>query len=193
MRNCNFCGIKMVNAVHERWCKLNPNLESNRKQHAEKISIGASERTKKAWTEGKMNNRIHPHSSHLHTEATKKIIKEKALQYNHRRLVRSTRKYIKKDGTIVLLDSSWEEILAVRLDTLNILWDRPKPMKWIDKQNNIRNYFPDFYLPEYNLYLDPKNPEAMRQQKEKVDWLKENIKNLIFLENIEQIKSFLPQ
>ena len=32
----------------------------------------------------------------------------------------------------------------------------------------------------------------MKQQKEKVNWLKSNIDNLIFLESVEQIEKFCP-
>ena len=45
-------------------------------------------------------------------------------------------------------------------------------MKWIDKYGIERNYFPDFYLPLYDLYLDPKNKFAYKVQKEKIDILK---------------------
>ena len=53
-----------------------------------------------------------------HTEETKLKIQAKALASKHRRLLKSTRVYVKKDGTEVLLDSSWEELLAIRLDKL---------------------------------------------------------------------------
>lgn len=125
-----------------------------------------------------------------HSNETKEILREKALSSNHRRLVKSTRKYITKTGETILLDSSWEERLAKNLDNANISWIRPNPIKWIDKTGKQRNYFPDFYLIEYDLYLDPKNPAAMKQQREKVIWLKENIKNLIFLENEKDIDHF---
>ena len=127
-----------------------------------------------------------------HTEKTKALISEKARNSNHRRLVKSTRYYTKKNGDTILLDSSWEELLAKRLDALEIEWIRPESISWIDSSGKSRNYFPDFYLPEYDLYLDPKNPAAMLQQAEKIEWLKNNIKNLIFLENIIEIETFCP-
>lgn len=127
-----------------------------------------------------------------HTEESKKLISIKALKSNHRRLVKSVRDYIKNDGTVVKLDSSWEEELAKRLDYLNIEWIRPNPIKWIDKNNTERNYFPDFYLPKYDMYLDPKNPAAYKQQNEKVTWLKNNVKNLKFLLTINEIKNYTP-
>ena len=125
-----------------------------------------------------------------HSEKTKALMSAKALVSNHRRLVKSCRDYTTKSGEIVKLDSSWEEALAVVLDRDNINWIRPEPMKWIDKTGAQRNYFPDFYLPDYDLFLDPKNPEAAKQQNEKVTWLKTNVKNLVFLHTIEDINNF---
>lgn len=57
----------------------------------------------------------------------------------------------------VYLGSSYELSLAKSLDENSIIWCRPSPLKWIDKNNNERRYFPDFYLPDYDIYLDPKN------------------------------------
>jgi len=38
-----------------------------------------------------------------------------------------------------------------------VQWIRPKHVLYKDKLGNIRRYYPDFYLPEYDIYLDPKN------------------------------------
>jgi hypothetical protein len=54
------------------------------------------------------------------------------------------------------LDSTWELILANSLEKNNIIWQRPKRFIFSDG----RSYTPDFYLPEYNLYLDPKGLRA---------------------------------
>lgn len=64
------------------------------------------------------------------------------------------------------MDSSWEERLAKYLDSQNIQWTRPAPIHvTMDK---VRRYFPDFYLPKYDVYLDPKNKHAEKVQKEKL-------------------------
>jgi len=62
----------------------------------------------------------------------------------------------------ILLESSWELELANFLTINNIEWIRPKFIKWVDLEGSTRRYFPDFYLPKYDLYLDPKNPYAMK-------------------------------
>lgn len=56
----------------------------------------------------------------------------------------------------VWLESSYEYRVAVDLDKHNIKWSRPKYLPYTsgDKQ---RKYFADFYLEDYDVYLDPKN------------------------------------
>lgn len=67
----------------------------------------------------------------------------------------------------VPLDSSWELTIATLLDQCSIRWIRPKYIKY-NIDNKSRRYFPDFYLPEYDLYLDPKNPYGMKTDSEKM-------------------------
>lgn len=67
------------------------------------------------------------------------------------------------------MDSGWEVKLATYLDQRNICWVRPGPVFYIDEKGKRRPYFPDFYLPDFNVYLDPKNPIATKKQKNKLD------------------------
>ena len=55
-------------------------------------------------------------------------------------------------GKKFFFDSNWERVLADSLTENNIIWTRPS--KFI--LSNGRSYTPDFYLPEYDIYLDPK-------------------------------------
>jgi len=55
------------------------------------------------------------------------------------------------------LDSSYEVTVAKSLDENNIKWIRPKSIYYTDNTGKRRRYIPDFYLPDYNVYLDPKN------------------------------------
>jgi hypothetical protein len=78
----------------------------------------------------------------------------------------------------VKLSSRFEMIVAISLDENNIKWTRPSPLKYIDPTGKQRNYFPDFYLPEYNVYLDPKNdflinhvnPSTGFKDTDKISW-----------------------
>lgn len=57
------------------------------------------------------------------------------------------------------MDSRWEVDLAKWMDEKYILWERNRKYMflWVDENGNDRKYFPDFYLPSLNVYLDPKN------------------------------------
>jgi hypothetical protein len=68
----------------------------------------------------------------------------------------------------VLLESSWEIAVAEALISANIPWTRPEPLPWKDSMGVSHLYFPDFYIPEDDVYLDPKNPYCMSRDKEKI-------------------------
>lgn len=85
----------------------------------------------------------------------------------------------------VWLDSSYESILARELDKNNIEWIRPKALKWNDN-GNIRRYIPDFYLPKYNVYLDPKNDFLIKKDKRKIQLVSEhNLVRILVLNKSE--------
>lgn len=200
---CKWCGIffdKEINiSNHVRWCKENPSRDLYNKDISHLSTPDAVakriEAIKRAHADGKYKA-AHISATgkpgKLHTPESKELMRRKALASPHRRLRKSVRDYIKKDGTIVKLDSSWEEALAVRLDEINIEWIRPLPIKWIDENNIGHNYFPDFYLPNYDVYLDPKNPYAIKSQQKKLSLLTAQLKNLIIITSLEDCKIFTP-
>lgn len=72
----------------------------------------------------------------------------------------------------ILFDSSWEVTIAKLLDSLNISWIRPKDsLKWIDANGKTRKYFPDFYLEDFDVFLDPKNHIVVQRSKDKIEYL----------------------
>jgi hypothetical protein len=205
---CKHCSLSFdtlsisERANHTRWCINNParnqytadtekmrrgiTLESKRKQ---------IEGIKKAHSEGKYKDASKKayetkkkKGTHLHTKETKQLLREKALSSPHRRLKRGTVEY---NG--ILLDSLWELELAKRLDELKIKWVRPDPIPWVDNDGITHNYFPDFYLIEYDLYLDPKNPQAKKVQKKKLHCLFTQYKNIVIIGSLEECKNYFPR
>lgn len=87
--------------------------------------------------------------------------------------------YNKFEDKNVLLESSWEVRIANFLTDKNIKWIRPKFIKWQDSIGKTRRYFPDFYLVDYDIYLDPKNPYCLKRDEEKLNEVQKKIK-LIF-------------
>lgn len=188
-------------ANHSRWCDKNP----KRKDYVKTLenSVEAMNTARKEsgcynqYIKARLEGRLIPESPNKgnpgkflgkkHSKETKELIRKKALESPHRRLRRGIIEY---NG--VMLDSSWELALAERLDELEIKWERPEPLKWIDQDGLIHNYFPDFYLPEYDIYIDPKNPHAAEVQKKKIDILKSTYHNLIFIHDLTECKTFTP-
>ena len=205
LTGCKYCSITFnlltpsERANHSRWCDMNPKrseyVQKNNGSQFQTPEVIAKRTLgiKKAWADGKYAHVAHTGSKgYKHTNATLELLREKALASPHRRLVRSIRDYVKKDGTIIKLDSAWEEALAKRLDDLDLKWERPNAVKWVDSKGVTRNYFPDFYLIEYDIFLDPKNPYAIKAQQEKIDCLKIQLKNLKILTSLEECKNFKP-
>lgn len=87
-------------------------------------------------------------------------------------------------GRMLYVQSSYEYKCAEILDELNILWKRPKALKYILK-NREKNYYPDFYLTEYDIYLDPKNDFLITKDEEKIKQVEKqnNVRILILSEN----------
>lgn len=163
---CKFCGkiCKNPNSLrnHERLCPKNP----DRKYVSH--TIGNT-----AWNKGKTKDsdeRIRRYAetfskryvgteegkkilSHHHSEEFKKKMREIAFKRElggwH------TSKSIEYKG--VKLDSKYEYEVAKNLDESHIKWKRPSYMIWKDENGIKHRYYPDFYLPEFNVYLDPKN------------------------------------
>jgi len=180
-------------ANHTRWCDKNP----KRTEYASNLVVARESIS----DEGKKTNQFikakrlgheiisslkgRPGKSIQHTEETRKKMSISALNSNHRRLKKNTSVY---NG--ILMDSSWEVELAKRLDFLEINWIRPEPLKWKDVKGLTHNYFPDFYLTDFDIYLDPKNPHAFTVQKEKIEILNSTYDNIIWIKSLNECKNF---
>jgi hypothetical protein len=180
-------------ANHSRWCDSNPkkaayktNMQKAREAKTAEGRKRAADKLKKLHADG-----VYSHVDRknflgkTHSPETIERIREKALASNHRRLKKGIVEY---NG--VMLDSSWELALAKTLDKNNIKWVRPDPVKWTDESGIQHNYFPDFYLLDYDIYLDPKNPMAYNVQSSKISSLKQQMKNLFFLKTLEECVNF---
>lgn len=91
-----------------------------------------------------------------------------------------TSKTIEYNG--IKLDSQYEFIVANELDINSIKWERPTYFLWEDSNGLTHRYYPDFYLPEYNVYLDPKN-----------DYLINNVSARFGITDVEKIEKVQQQ
>ncbi len=61
-------------------------------------------------------------------------------------------------GNNVFLQSAYEVKCAQILNAHNLKWTRPSYFEYVlPNSNKTLKYYPDFYLPDLNVYLDPKN------------------------------------
>ena len=78
------------------------------------------------------------------------------------------RKYKSHNYKGIHLDSSYELKVAMSLDEHKINWIRPTFMWYVDENGNKRRYYPDFYLPDHDVYLDPKNDYLIKTDTAKI-------------------------
>jgi hypothetical protein len=97
--------------------------------------------------------------------------------------------YNPTEGKEVLLDSSWEVKTAELLIAKSIKWIRPPFIKWQDKKGKTRRYFPDFYLPDYDVYLDPKNPYCLTLDEEKIREISKQV--ILIVGSLDTIKDYI--
>lgn len=77
------------------------------------------------------------------------------------------------DGSV--FDSSWEFKIAEFLDFHNIKWIRGKVLEYEGEDLKKHKYFPDFYLPKFDLYVEPKNKYLLEREKHKINYFKTRI------------------
>ena len=88
----------------------------------------------------------------------------------------------------IKFESSWEVRLAKSLDKNSIKWNRPECLLWIDDNGQKHRYYPDFYLPDFSVYLDPKNPYVQKLDKRKFELVAEQNNVKLFMLNELQLE-----
>lgn len=79
----------------------------------------------------------------------------------------------------VKMDSNWEVKFASYLDDIAVRWIRPSFLLWVDAKGKRRRYYPDFFLPDLGLYVDPKNKFVASKQREKINAILKAYDNVI--------------
>lgn len=186
---CKFCGKVCKNANshrnHERLCPLNPdrNYVSHTIGHKgwnKGLTKETDERVKKygeTYSKRIQSGIIQKSfEGRHHTEEHKQKMRELAIQRHlggwH------TSKTIEYKG--IKLDSQYEYDVAKELDENQVKWQRPTYFLWEDTNGVRHRYYPDFYLPEYNVYLDPKNDYLINNKSKRF--------GITDLEKIEKVK-----
>lgn len=174
---CSFCNkeYKRISDQHqhERWCKQNPNHQIKKSPAQSEKWLEAMHNRKGKGTnqftkakelglpvpEGTMKGKPSIMLGKHHTEESKKKLSEsmrKMIQDGNRSYSFLHRKSYLFEGN--RLDSSYELTVAKELKDHNINFEiHPNGLIYTDGEGKTRTYFPDFYLIDYDVYLDPKN------------------------------------
>lgn len=200
---CEFCKrlfkAKSGLGSHRRHCIKNPNkvvfkqsdnyYEGIKNRKVRNGAIVAKEKGlpyyRKPWNKDK-HTKGHPQSEETKQkirEARKQILREQPSKNNLRR------KSYEFNGDI--LDSQYEVTVAKELLRNEIKYEaKPHYLEYtLNGESHL--YFPDFYLPEYNVYLDPKNDYLIKagqtrlgiSDKDKIEIVsKQNNVNIIILD-----------
>ena len=172
------------NYKHPEWVKLKMSLSHKGKKtrphtEEEKRKISLTLRKNIPWNKGHKKERIQNKCKFCNQMFTirkvctenwcKNCLSKKLSEnaYKSKRGGHTSRNifYYKKDNIMVKLQSSYEVIVAKELENNNIKWERPNSILWKDENNQIHRYYPDFYLLDYNIYLDPKNILGLENEK----------------------------
>jgi len=99
--------------------------------------------------------------------------------------------FTRKDGSVVIMDSTWEVMMANRLNELEIKWVRDPKMKleYKTRGGRMRNYIPDFYLPDLDLYIEVKGYWTDAAKHKMKDVIKRNPNKICILESLVEIGS----
>ena len=97
--------------------------------------------------------------------------------------------FTRKDGTIVVMDSTWEVMMANRLNELDITWVRDPKMKleYKTRGGRMRNYIPDFYLPDFDIYIEVKGYWTDAAKHKMKDIIKRNPGKICTLESLSEM------
>lgn len=93
----------------------------------------------------------------------------------------------------VRLDSSWERLVAERLDFIGVEWYRPRFMlPYFDCNGNEHNFIPDFYVKQYRCFIEVKSPFISKWQNSnnKVEYIKEHYKFVKWIESEGECRTF---
>ena len=206
MYTCKYCGKTCKNknslAQHEIRCASNPNkkvFKSNFIKYHNDIKNGVKvKQYTNQYVKAKMLGLPKPEMTtktkekiaavwlgRNHSEETKqkisasmkRVVKERPESYSASN-VNGRVKKVEYNGQI--FDSSWEVIVAKFLDDNGYIWYKPTTGFEYFWENDIHLYYPDFYIPSLDLYIEVKGYKRDRD-----DYKWKSISNLIVIKQKE--------
>lgn len=206
---CKYCGRKCKNrnslAQHEIRCKENPNrikIKSNFVEYNELVKSGErkvsnqfikakemglpqpeiTEETRKKLGNGWKGKTLPNWMKEKISNGMQIAVRKYPASYSSSNVNGRVKKVIYKDTT---LDSQWEVDFAVWLDEKGIIWERPNKGFEYDYKGKKHIYYPDFYLPQLNIYVEVK---GYKREKDEYKWKSLTDLIVILSDDIKKIK-----
>ena len=201
--NCKYCNKLCKNknslAQHECRCPKNPDrvaTEKNLKNRNWAAGLTAE-------TDERIRNFKQARNDYFSTHAGTFKGKHHSLESREKmsEAAKADDRYLRFNGSRKSFEyngfkfmSTYEVAVAKTLDENHISWIKPKKLAYITKDNKKHSYIPDFYLPDYNVYLDPKNdyliqninPVLGYRDTDKISWvMQQNNVRVIILSKTE--------
>ena len=97
--------------------------------------------------------------------------------------------YKHSNGKIYKVQGTWELKFIEWLDKNNLIFDCHKGrIPYIDDDNKNRNYYPDFFIYDWNIFVDIKSLFTFKGQERKFEILKNNNKiKILFKEDLKKL------
>ena len=161
MLKCKYCfkECKSANSLrnHERMCSSNPDKQVSAfvdyNKNTPPWNKGLSQDTFPSLSRPNQRGKRFGATLTGHSEETKRKISEK-LSINNKG---GRAKWYMVSGQNV--QGTWERDIATKFEQLNIRWIKLKTNKdtlKYEMNGKIRSYTPDFYLPDYDMYVEIK-------------------------------------
>ena len=189
---CQYCFSerKNINSLknHELKCPSNPkrnyvSYTTGKTGWNKGLTKDTDERVKKysSSLKTRYHNDLKPHGCAIWSTEQRSLEAKQQGFGGYRENAGRSKKFRVMDsyGKETVLQSSYELKCSEILNELGVKWIRPKALKY-----NGKNYYADFYLTEYGIYLDPKNSYKATLDYEKINAVQEqnNVKVYILLE-----------
>lgn len=98
--------------------------------------------------------------------------------------------YTHSNGKVYKVQGTWELKFIKWLDDNNMKFECHKgKIPYVDDENKSRNYYPDFFVYDWNLYIDVKSDYTYLGQERKFEILQKNINNIkiLFKEDLKKL------